>query len=130
MMFTAKGIYYYGNNWLIIKVQDQDLARYYRKLHAMSTYYTDVLTPPMHSHITVISKYCDKPKEYYNKKYDGQEVEFQYDINANGCETYVWMTVLCDHAQMLRDELGLGKPFYPFHLTIGNRKEKRFSVND
>ncbi len=121
-MFSAKGIYYYGQNWLIIKVLDDQLTKYYRKLHAMSTHNVDVLNPPMHDHISIISKYCNKPEKYFEKKYDGQEVEFQYDINAQGCDTYIWMTVVCEHAQMIRDDLDLGQPFYPFHLTIGNRK--------
>ena len=121
-MFTSMGVYYYGSNWLIIKVDDSEISRYYRKLHSMYSYGVNILKPPMHSHITIISKYCEKPPEYFEKKYDGQAVEFSYNLQAGVCETYVWLPVVCEHAQFLRDELGLGQPFYPFHLTIGNRK--------
>lgn len=121
MIYSGK--YNYYNNWLLIEAEDS-ITAYYRELFRLHRFKTDKLFAPKHrSHITVISKYNEKPKEYYERKYHGVEVEFDLKIDeAFDDGTYVYMTVECPHAQMIRNELGLGLPFYPFHLTIGNRK--------
>jgi len=122
MGFVTTGTYKYGRNWCIIEC-DEEITRYYRHLYYLYTYKTIKLNRPRDpSHISVVTIYDKKPPEYYDFKYQGEKVDIAYDLDFHSCDTYVWMTVSCPHALSLREELGLGQPHYPFHLTIGNLK--------
>ena len=121
MKYLGKFKYY--TNWMLIET-DPEITRYYRKLFELSKYKTDKLSAPLNkAHISVISVYNEKPLEYFDKKYDGEAVEFELlteEVFDDGL--YVWFRVDCPVAQAVRDELGMGPPHWPFHLTIGNRK--------
>lgn len=122
-MVKYQGVYEYYNNWLFIQA-DPEIGKYYRNLYSHFRYGCDKLQrPEKDSHITIISKYTEKPAEYYKKKYDGLPVDFLLEVeNPSDDGTYMWFPVICQHAQDIRYELKLGLPYYPFHLTIGNRK--------
>jgi hypothetical protein len=122
-IFQSTGTYHYFNHWLILEC-DEELARYYRQL--VHLYYRSiVLQKPMHgSHITIIAgKYENAPYRQYWKKYDGQQVKFEYDPHINTDNEYFWLTVNCKEFENVRVELGLNPIIpIPWHLTIGNLK--------
>lgn len=121
-MFTSSGIIYQYTNWLLIE-GDDEITRYYRELYKMYRHSVDKLQRPENPcHITVVSKYQEKPNNWQLKEFDGVEVEFQYDIEPTDDGIYIWLPVVCIKAQEIRDYYGFGLPYYPFHLTIGNRK--------
>lgn len=92
--------------------------------------YSLTLNKPLRgAHITIINdKITDQDvlKKYENikKKYHGKQVTFSYDVNIRANEEYWWLKVQSDEAQAIRDEAGLGEPYYGFHLTVGYPNEK------
>jgi hypothetical protein len=123
-MFISTGKYHYYNKWLIV-VCDNELARYYRELVQIYSPSSFLQTPMHGAHITIVAgKYEPNHEEKYWKKYDGQEVKFQYSHEMGYDGTYFWLPVKCEDFAQIRVELGL-KPFtpVPWHLTIGNLKQ-------
>ena len=127
MRYSSTGRYHYYTKWIIVSC-DEDLARYYRNL--VNQYSRSIeLQKPMHgSHITVIAgKYELFPYPRYElwKKYDGQEVMFEYDTYVHTDGIYYWLTVYCPEFEKVRLELGLNATTpMPWHLTIGNLKHE------
>jgi len=63
------------------------------------------------------------------KKWDGREIEIVLDVEPRFSKTHWWLKVSCDDCllQKIRDELGLGKPYYYFHMSIGYPNEKNIN---
>jgi hypothetical protein len=122
-LISSIGTFRYTRNWCFIDC-DPGIGEFYRSLYRLSVWKTNKLQrPEAKEHITVISKY-DQPnvdKVHWGFK-DGEEAEFWYNIEAEGCDVYVWFPVVCPKAQEIRDKLSCGTPHYPFHLTLGNKK--------
>lgn len=110
--------------WLVLDV-DPELGRYLRQLHHLATYRTQKLQKPAWEvHISVIRD--EEPLDEFKplwEKYAGLELCFEYELNAEGNETYVWLPVVCEAALDIRVEMGLPRsPIFPLHCTIGNFK--------
>ena len=111
--------------WLVIDV-DPDLGKYCRQMYYYARYKADkIQRPAWEAHISVIrnEEPIDGLKPLW-EKYNGQSIEFAYDMQeSDGDDTYVWLPVVCEAALDIRVELGLQRdPYFPLHLTIGNRK--------
>lgn len=60
-------------------------------------------------------------------KWDGREIPIMLDLNIKTDSKHWWLNVhyeYRDKLQGIRNELGLGKPFYGFHMSIGYANEK------
>lgn len=79
-------------------------------------------TPMRGAHITIINdKYHDQNKwEEIKKKWDGVEIEATYEVGylRTNAEHW-WFRTYCETGDQIRKELGLGDPFFDYHLTIG-----------
>ena len=56
------------------------------------------------------------------KKWDGKEVEIILDVNPKTDGKHMWLNIPHDERgtlQSIRNELGLGKPYFGMHMTIG-----------
>lgn len=62
--------------------------------------------------------------EQAKKKWDGKLVSFTYKPDYRTDNNHFWFRVHSDEAIKIRNDAGLGKPFFGFHLTIGLVKEK------
>ena len=119
-MYSAKGIVNYYEDSVYVSCP-KEIVTYYRKLVPKSV----TLNPTKYDpHITVIRHEIIPDKTQW-KKYEGQEVEFQYSSEIDFNEIYWWLPATCTFAENLREELGL--PRVPpwrnnFHITIGNLK--------
>lgn len=61
------------------------------------------------------------------KKWDGVEVPVMLDIEPRFNKKHWWLKVPDENRDLLqgiRNELGLGKPYYGFHMSIGYANEK------
>ncbi len=110
--------------WLVIDV-DPEIGKYYRHLYSLWTYRVDKLQrPAWETHVSVIRD--EEPAEAFKpiwERYNGQEIEFEYDTTAETEGNYVWFPVWCERALDIRVELGLVRdPFFPLHMTFGNFK--------
>lgn len=82
------------------------------------------------SHVTFVN---DKMKDdvLWNKvrdKWNGKEISIQLDVNAKTNSDYWWLKVVDGEGKQyfdkVRKELGLGEPFFSYHMTIGWANEK------
>lgn len=111
--------------WWIIIDCDPGIGHYYRDLYQMANYGVHKLQrPTWDAHISIVSN--EKPSNMsFWKKYEGVYVDFEYVPIAESNKLYVWLPVVCEKALDIRSELGLKRnPYYPLHLTFGNRKEQ------
>ena len=109
--------------WLIIDC-DPELGRLFRRLHEMATYRTRPLQAPLWgTHVSVIrGEEPPNPAEW--GRFQGAEVEFDYEPLVQETDGYLWVAVACPRALDLREQLGLPRePKPPLHLTIGNSQE-------
>ena len=82
------------------------------------------------THFTVINdRVNDKEKaeafERAKKKWDGKEIEFSYEQDYRTDAKHYWFRVYSDDAIQIRNDAGLGDPYFGFHLTVGLVGEKR-----
>lgn len=65
--------------------------------------------------------------EQVKNKWDGSEIEIVLDIEPRFNKKHWWLRVPDENRtllQSIRNELGLGKPYYGFHMSIGYANEK------
>lgn len=129
-MLTSIGTLRYEPEHRLILEVSPDLAAYYRSLMPKVLAVQKPRWPP---HVTVVRSEKETPVylEHWGK-YDGEEVEFNYDPEIHIDKTYYWLNVWCDRLVTVREELGLPpksrwtRPpsggFQCFHVTIGNKK--------
>lgn len=123
-MFKSVGKLKRYRHWILINV-DEEIGRYYRHLYKKSRWDVEYICPPTTAHITVASIHDiqrSKRENWYEYPDSGELIEFEYSSEATDGGLYVLLPVKCFRAQEIRNELNLGEPFYPFHITIGNRK--------
>lgn len=110
--------------WVTIEV-DSEITRYYRwwinkfEVNPLGFKDRDILTPSWGSHISVVRG--ERPKPHLThlwKKYDNRLVGFEYSNFVKHDKGFWYVSVKCDAAKNIRDELEL-KSHWPFHITIG-----------
>lgn len=111
---------------------DGDLCKYYQ-FFIRKRYNLQLNTPLRSSHCSIINdRFSDVKGEtmedkelLWNEvkdKYNGKEIEITFDVNIRLNKQYWYMDVVnksCMDLMKIRQELGLGQPYYPFHMTIG-----------
>jgi hypothetical protein len=69
----------------------------------------------------------NKSWEAIKNKWDGVEIPIMLDLNPRTDGKFWWLNVhyeYRDKLQSIRNELGLGKPYYGFHMSLGYANEK------
>lgn len=103
--------------------------------------YSIILNKPLRgSHTTFISdsmkdlsqgsKSIEQVNELWDNvknKWNGKDICLTFDVSPRFGGEYAWLNVHEEHTKELdeiRKELGLGKPFFKYHLTLGYANEK------
>lgn len=130
-MFKSHGILQYDPKadaskysawWCKLDVHPS-IVRYYQAWIEKTHGYT-VNTPIWKAHITVIRGETPA-KPWFWKKYQGEKVEFEYSPDLKSSPLYFWLTAYSPRLEEIRTELGMKpQPRVPFHITIGNVKNK------
>lgn len=126
MKLVSTGILRYFTNKLVVEV-DPEISYYYRWFLPKSIKVNKPLYSP---HISVIRNEEITCPENWGK-YEGQEIEFQYDNYIYCGDVYYWLEAKAGFLKGIRLDLGLpmtssitkspdGK--HDFHITIGNSK--------
>lgn len=82
------------------------------------------------AHVTVINdRYSDMNGKWEEVKeiYDGKEITVTIDLDARTDSEHWWLRVpeeFNNDLNELRADLGLGEPFYKYHMTIGHANNK------
>ena len=121
---SIKGWIKYGAWWCVAKV-DNEVCRYYRALFNKNRHISDQIQPQKEDgHITIVSKYdrCVDNNLLWGK-YNNKFVDFELDLYPLDNGRDYWLRAYSYFAEDIREEMGLNRePYYPLHLTIGNRK--------
>jgi hypothetical protein len=74
------------------------------------------------THFTIINDIIDDEIYLQAKEiFDGKEINVQYDptIIRSNQKGHWWMKAQSDDAMNIRNAIGLGDPYFGFHITIG-----------
>jgi hypothetical protein len=104
----------------IIKFND-DLPEYYTWF--LNKRFNLYLNKPLRgSHMTLINdKINDDIYNQAKEIFDGKEFTVRYnpeDIRCND-KGHWWVKSYCDDGEVIRNSMGLGRPYYGFHITMG-----------
>jgi len=110
-----------SENWYLVLDCDPNIGTYYRGLYRLLHQKTrQLMRPAWDSHITVVRNEEPPHKELW-EKYNGKQVQFDYEHNTLTNGKYWWVTVVCEELLDIRVELGiLRDPEFPLHLSVGH----------
>ena len=57
--------------------------------------------------------------ESAKKMFDGTEIELSYNVDVRSDGTHWYMPAMSIDAEKIRNQIGLGDPFFNFHVTVG-----------
>ena len=57
-------------------------------------------------------------------KWDGKEIEITLNLNVRTNGEHWWLRATSPQFEELRSEIGLGRPFFNYHMTIGYANER------
>lgn len=108
---------------------DKGISDYYAWL--ISSRYNLFLNRPLRgAHVTIINDYANKMNGNWDKvkaKWHKKEVEVTLYLDPKTDDKHWWLTVPEENRELLhgiRTELGLGRPHWGLHMTIGYANEK------
>lgn len=99
---------------------EDDLCEFYQWL-LKKRYNIELNKPLRGSHFTIINDKYDNI-ELWNKvkqKYDGTILDVYYNTDLRSNVDYWWLKAFSMQANKIRVELGLGRPYFNPHITIG-----------
>lgn len=113
----------FRKHWVILQC-DKELLRYYQHIYS-TLYWKRLQTAVWNSHISICRGEVPTIPENW-KRYNGQEIEFQYSYDGefknNG--KHFWLLAWSRGFGEIRSSLGLEtEPTVPFHLSIGSRND-------
>lgn len=108
---------------------EDDMAEYYAWF-ILKRYNVKLNKPLRGAHVTFISDSVQGIEggnvvwEEIRKKYDGTEIEvtLNLDVRTNG--EHWWLRTSSKDFDSIRTELGLGQPYFNYHMTIGFANER------
>ena len=116
----------------LIMIDEGDLAAYYRWF--LEKRYNLFLNPPARgSHVTFINDSLRdmgenvKNWESLKKQWNGQTVPLVLETEIKTDSNHWWLNIPQDEREsihFLRSQLGLGRPFFGLHMTVGLANEK------
>jgi len=112
-------ISYYDSGWIVVYAS-RDLMKYYRKLGEL-----EHLSIPKHgAHITIVNGGKEDPRGSPAwRKYEEQEITFEYSIDVGYEDGFWWLTIRSEELHNIREELGLARDLYwPLHITLANNR--------
>lgn len=114
---------------------DGEMAEYYAWF--IERRYNLTLNRPLRgAHVTFVNDSIkeirggDRKWEEVKKKWDGKEINviLNPDVRTNG--SYWWLKTESESFDIIRYELGLGAPYFNYHMTVGLPNEKNLSHSE
>lgn len=126
-LFKSTGTLRYGETKLVLDV-DQGIVDYYLSLIPKTIRTNRQMYA---AHISVVRN--ESPNMELWRKYDEEQIEFQYSNIVHNGTVYYWLNAWCKRLEEIRRELGLvvdeiyTEPpcgfVKTFHISLGNTKE-------
>lgn len=110
---------------------DDDLCNYY-SWFIKKRYNITLNTPIRRSHVTFLNDRSSDILNYEKVKneWSGKIIRLQIELTLKTDGDYFWFNVTSEYLDNIRSELGLGKYYYPYHLTIGFSNEKNIEQSN
>lgn len=124
VMFSGDVTEYYS--WFIRKRYNLELNKPLRGAHV--SFINDSIKD-LSCNNTKTMEQIDVTWEAVKKKWDNKTIEVTFDLDICTDSKWWWLRVSHDKRDLLhgiRSELGLGKPYWGLHMTIGTAEHLRF----
>jgi hypothetical protein len=116
-------------------VFEDDTAEYYSWF--IKRRYGITLNKPLRGpHITFVNdsvreiKGGDEAWEEVRKKWDGKEIEVTLNLDVRTNIEYWWLRASSESFNLVREELGIGEPYFSYHMTIGFPNERNIEQSE
>ena len=116
-------------------VFDDDMPEYYSWF--IKRRYNITLNKPLRgAHITFINdsvreiKGGDKVWEQVREKWNNQEIEVTLNVDVRTNVEYWWLRASSKTFDEVRTELGLGEPYFSYHMTVGFPNERNIEQSE
>jgi hypothetical protein len=116
-------------------VFEDDTAEYYSWF--IKRRYGITLNKPLRGpHITFVNDSVreinggDKVWEEVRKKWDGKEIEVTLNLDVRTNIEYWWLRASSESFNFVREELGIGEPYFSYHMTIGFPNERNIEQSE
>ena len=103
-------------SWFIERRYNLKLNKPLRGAHI--TFINDS-TKDISNNFTIPNDVVDDMWDNLKKKWDGKEIEVTINLDVRSNSDYWWFRVTSPQFEEIRGEIGLGKPFFNYHMTIG-----------
>jgi hypothetical protein len=126
------------NDWKKVAMLefDCDIRAYYRWF-LKKRYHLFLSETIRKAHVTFINDHKREIKMHkwkdVRKRWEGKEVEIELDVDIRSDGTNWWLVVTEESREELHDirrELGMGRPYFGLHLTVGIAKDSRDEFDD
>lgn len=99
---------------------DGDITQYY-SWFIYKRFGLKLIQPLRRGHVTFLSDASDQIKhlDIVKEKWHNQIIEIQIDLSPRTDKKYFYLRAFSNQLNEIRTSLGLGKPFYDFHVTLG-----------
>jgi hypothetical protein len=116
-------------------VFEDDTAEYYSWF--IKRRYGITLNKPLRGpHITFVNDSVreinggDKAWEEVRKKWDSKEIEVTLNLDVRTNIEYWWLRASSESFNFVREELGIGEPYFSYHMTIGFPNERNIEQSE
>lgn len=99
---------------------DVDIVRYYGWF-IKKRFGLPLVLPLRGGHVSFINDMRADLKDWNSVKsvFNGKTVSVMLDLNVRSDGHYWWLPVSCADFDTIRESLGLGNPYFNYHMTIG-----------
>ena len=129
IMFDGDLAEYYA--WFIFKRYGLKLNKPLRGAHI--SFINDSMRDIKSGLKTDSDKYANKVWNDVRKKWDNKEIDVVLNLNARSDFKYWWLIVDHDYRKPIHDirkELGLGRPYFGLHMTVGYANDKNLKNSE
>ncbi len=113
--------------WFIEKRYNLKLNKPLRGSHiTFINYSTKDLTKNLTIPIETVNDNWSKLRD----KWDGKEIEVTLNLNVFSNGEHWWLTATSKNFGKIRSEIGLGEPFFNYHMTIGYANERNIENSE
>lgn len=105
--------------WIIVEFKGGQMSDYYswwmKKLYGVP-----LQKPVWGNHVTILDgrKEVDPKYRHVWKKYNGQIIDFEYNVALEQHWKFISLPVRCEFFDVIRKELGFFNS-HPYHMTVG-----------
>lgn len=118
VLFDGEICEYYS--WFLLKRYNLKLNKPLRGAHV--SFINDSISDIKKGSGLILDRDVESLWEMVKNKWDNKSIEITFDVDARSNAEHFWLNIpndKRDELHAIRAELGLGRPFFGLHLTVG-----------